>query len=460
MTPAVWSLRHRLMAMLGAATLLAWCLSSLWLYRAALEESERLFDAALDHTAHAVLAVVRNEASELTETKGGIGYELGVIDHSEENEIVYQVRGPNGGLVFRSHGAPTVALADAGARGFSFAHVNGKDFRVYSLSTELSVATIHVAQPLAQRVDLARSSAIRLLAPGAGLLFILAGAVAWSVRRATAPVVRYANALDHLEPEGARSVDGSRLPQELQPVARAIDGLLHRVHDALLRERTLTADAAHELRTPLAALRLQAQVARRAKSESERVAALEYLLAGTDRAARMVDSVLTLARFDACTRASIGTARVNLGNLARLVTGEFAPLAEERMIAIHVVSDGASVIGDEDALAIALRNIVGNALRYARKRVEVHCETEQQHVVICVRDDGPGFSPENAQRAFHRFYRGADASHRAEGAGLGLALVLRIVQLHAGSVSIVAGIGSGAGIAIRLERPADVRREA
>jgi len=271
-------------------------------------------------------------------------------------------------------------------------------------------------------------------------------------------VVRYARALDARAPEAETPVDGSALPQELQPVTRAIDGLLARVHDALLRERTLTADAAHELRTPLAALRLQAQVARRSRDRAERETALDELLAGTDRAARMVDSVLTLARLDARAGTQIGKSRLDLARLARLVIDELRPRAQARGIDIALEGQAGTLLGDEDALAIALRNLLGNALRYARSRILVRVGGIGDMVSLTVLDDGPGFDEDSARRAFHRFYRGAQTgrgNHDAEGAdgaGLGLALVLRIVQLHAGSVQMVPGIDGGAGIAMQLPR--------
>ncbi len=452
MKTAAWSLRRRLLTSLGAATLLAWSSSSIWLYRTAVTEADQMFDAALDHTAHAVLAVVRNEASELTEIKGGIGVELAVIDQSDQNDIVYQVRGPNGGVVFRSHGAPVTPLAGARDRGFAVARIKDVDYRVFSLATELNAATIHVGQPMARRLQVARAGAVRMLAPGAALMLALAAAVVWSVRRVTNPVVRYARVLDERAPEDVAPIDGTRLPQELQPVAHAIDGLLGRVHDALLRERTLTADAAHELRTPLAALRLQAQVARRAKDRAEREAALDELLAGADRAARMVDSVLTLARLDAHSGAESSKDNVDAGKLARLVVGEFAPLAEARGIKITLRAEDAVLLGDADALAIAVRNLVSNALRYARSQIRIRITGDDRYVHVAVLDDGPGFSEESAQRAFHRFYRGVEAGESSEGAGLGLALVARIAQLHAGTVKIVPGIGSGAGVELRLPR--------
>jgi signal transduction histidine kinase len=451
MKPAPWSLRNRLTLTLGTATLLIWCASSLWLYRAVIDTANRLFDAALDNTANAVLAVVRNEASELTETKEGIGFELAVIDQSIQNDTVYQVLGPNGIMVFRSHGAPIAPLAAAQSRGFGNTRIDGKEYRVFTLATELHAATIHVAQPMSRRTELARASALRLQIPGVVLMLALIGAVAWSVRKATAPIVRYADALDSLTAEAEVPVDGTELPRELQPVVRAIDHLMQRVHDSIIRERTLTADAAHELRNPLAALRMQAQVALRATDPVERNAALSELLRATDRAARMVDAVLTLARFDSSTSFQISRNKVQLDQLVELVAAEFAVLAESRGITIRRVCEPVAVLGDQDALAILLRNLLSNALRYARKQIRIEISANDQDATIAVVDDGPGFSEESSSRAFNRFFRGPEATNSSEGAGLGLAMVLRIAQLHSGTVEIGRGIYGGARVTVTLK---------
>jgi signal transduction histidine kinase len=430
--------------------LIASLVGSVWLYQTAVREANQMFDAALDHTAHAVLAVVRNEASELTETSEGVGYELAVIGNSDQNDIVYQVRGPNGVMVYRSHGAPVKPLAGARDRGFSVAHIDGQDFRVFSLATELDAATIHVAQPMARRIRLMHASVARLLVPGTALMIALVLVVAWTVRKVTRPLVRYASALDDLVVDTDTSVDGTGLPMELQSVSRAIDGLLGKVHESLVHERTLTADAAHELRNPLAAMRLQAQIARRSKHRAETDRALAELLTATDRAARMVDSILALARLDARTGVSIGDDDVEIGHLVQVIVSEFTATAELRGIRITTSIDDSIVLGDEDALAIALRNLLNNALRFARTRVAVEVAHDQDRVTVTVRDDGPGFSEESKRRAFHRFFRGLEEGHASDGAGLGLALVLRVAQLHEGSVEIVPGIENGAGVALHL----------
>ena len=409
-----------------------------------------MFDAALDHTAHAVLAVVRNEASELTETSEGVGYELAVIGNSDHNEIVYQVRGPNGVMVYRSHGSPVKPLAGAHDRGFSVAHIDGQEFRVFSLATELDAATIHVAQPRRASTRCGAPWVARLLVPGAALMIALVLVVAWTVRKITRPLVRYAAALDDLVVATDTSVDGSGLPLELQSVSRAIDRLLGKVRESLVHERTLTADAAHELRNPLAAMRLQAQIARRSKHRAEADRALAELLTATDRAARMVDSILALARLDARNGVSIGDGDVQMGHLVQVIVSEFTATAELRGIRITTTIDDSIVPGDEDALAIALRNLLNNALRFARTGVAVDVAHDQEHVTVTVRDDGPGFTEESKRRAFHRFFRGLEEGRTSDGAGLGLALVLRVAQLHEGWVEIVAGVQSGAGVALHL----------
>jgi signal transduction histidine kinase len=441
---------RRLVLALGAATLVASLAGGVWLYRTAVREADQMFDAALDHTAHAVLAVVRNEASELTETSEGVGYELAVIGNSDHNDIVYQVRGPNGVMVYRSHGAPVKPLAGARDRGFSVAHIDGQEFRVFSLATELGAATIHVAQPMARRIQLMHASVARLLVPVVALLIALVLVVAWTVRKVTRPLVRYASALDDLVVETDTTVDGTGLPMELQSVSRAIDRLLAKVHESLVHERTLTADAAHELRNPLAAMRLQAQIARRSKQRAETDRALAELLTATDRAGRMVDSILALARLDARTRASIGDDDVQIGPLAQVIVSEFTATAELRGIRITTSTDDSLVLGDEDALAITLRNLLTNALRFACTRVTVDVTHDKERVTVTVRDDGPGFTEESKRRAFHRFFRGREEGRASDGAGLGLALVLRVAQLHEGSVEIVPGIERGAGVALHL----------
>ncbi len=441
---ARWSLRGRLVALLAAATLASWAAGGVWLYRASLTESGRLFDAALAETAHAVLAVVAHEWLDEQED-----VELEMIDHAHAEALFYQVRDKRGAIVYRSPGAPSEPFAETTASGFADRRVRGTDYRVYSLQAPRGRGAIHVAQPLAVRAAAAQAAALRLLAPGLVFTLLLAGAAWLIVRKVTAPVIDFSRAIDARTPGDATPVRADALPTELAPVGQAVNRLLARVEAALLHERTLTADAAHELRTPLAALRAQAQVALRSRVDAERDAALRELIGGVDRAVRGVDSVLTLARLDTRRLDLAALPDMRLQALVRLVAAEFEPAARARGIVLELDVPPLELRGDADALAILLRNLLDNALRHADRAVRVEAQATGADVRLTVRDDGPGMTPEQRSRAFDRFYRGAEGG----GAGLGLALVKRIAELHRGSVSFVAGLnGRGLGVEVVLAR--------
>jgi signal transduction histidine kinase len=454
-----WSLRARLTGLIIAIALLAWGAGSVWVYRSALAEVDALYDAALIETAHAVLAVADREVRrERLERRRGRDdeeheIELARVAHDHAEFVFYQVRTRNGAIVYRSPGSPSAELAGPGARGFSSATLDGgAAYRVYSLAAGDDGATIHVAQALADRARLARASALRLALPGVALVVALVIAVSVVVRRVTAPVVRFAQAIDARAPGDASVVSGAGLPQELQPVASAVNRLLARVEDALRHERTLTADAAHELRTPLAALRAQSQVALRSRDDEERSSALRALMAGVDRATALVGAVLTLARLDASQLDPAAQPRLDLTTLAKDVIDEFAPIAAGRGVEFTTDFSPAPVRGDADALAILLRNLIDNAIRHARHRVRVQVAVEAGEACLRVQDDGAGLSAAQAQRVFDRFYRGSPGTGDAgSGAGLGLAMVKRIADLHHGSVVVEdPKEGEGATFVVRL----------
>jgi len=457
MTQRVWSLRQRLTWLLVGAAVAAWGVSSLWLYRSALAQTDRLFDAALVEAAHAVLAVVARELTHHPEDEDEAEIELEAVDHAHTESIFYQVRSRRGDIVFRSPGAPPAPLAAAGSSGFSNAKLPGGEYRVYSLEARRERTTIHVAQPLSVRTQFAQSAALRLLLPG----LVLAAALvigAWLiVRRVTAPVVGFAGAIDARAPGDSAPVQLDGLPAELRPVGLAVNRLFARVDEALQHERTLTADAAHELRTPLAALRAQAQVALRARDDGERGEALRALIGGVDRATRLVESVLALARLDA---RSIDRAALPLVSLDKVTADAADALrADRRVHSIRVELDvpAVRVRADPDSLPIALRNLCENALRHASSRVRVEARVDHGEVTIAVRDDGPGMSADQQARAFDRFYRGGIDGG---GAGLGLALVKRVAEMHGGHVRFAVGL-DGKGLGVELVMPGvEVERKA
>lgn len=470
-TARTWSLRGRLTWLLAASALVAWAASSAWLYRSAVAEANRLFDAALIETAHAVLAVADREIGrreigrrEIDKRERGArdghradddgehdrDIELARIDHAHEEHLVYQVRRRDGSIVYRSPGAPAAPLAAPTADGFADVQAGELAYRVYSLRAGPQGAAIHVGQPRDDRLRLSRDSALRLVLPGAVLLLVLVIGVGLVVRQVTQPVVRFSRSIDALQPDQTAGVAYADLPRELAPVGAALERLLARVRAALRHERTLTADAAHELRTPLAALRAQAQVALRATQPEERDEALRALMAGVDRATALVSAVMTLARLDARTADPAALVPTDLAMVVQAAAQELAAVAAARGVTLVCTPVRAVVRGDADALAILVRNLLDNAIRHARSRVEVSIEVAGASVVLHVEDDGPGVPPEMAQRVFDRFFRSQGSDH---GAGLGLALVQRVAELHGATAAVDRAALGGARFSVAFPAP-------
>ncbi len=454
---ARWSLRTRLVLLLGGVTLLAWSASTIWLFQRSLVESSALFDAALVEAAHAVVAVVAGERERKHRRRGNedddddAEIRLERVDHDHAERIFYHVRDQRGAILFRSAGSPNEPLGAPNAAGFADRTVDGADWRVYSQQSANGRFHVDVGQRLDDRRAIARGGAARLLLPGFALALLLAAGTWFIVRRVTARVETFAHAIDTQALESRTPVPTEDLPAELLPIGNAVNNLLDRADAALRHERTLTADAAHELRTPLAALRAQAQVALRSADAQQRNDALRALIGGVDRAANAVESVLALARLDARTADAIERVPVDLAQLARFVLGDFAESAARRSVALEtaIAPDARTASGDADALAILLRNLVENAVRHGRSKVRVETQRTGERVVLTVRDDGDGMTPEQARRAFDRFYRSSGGG----GTGLGLAIVQRVAQLHGGTARLTTGVDER-GVGVQVDLPA------
>jgi len=447
MTRAGWSLRNRLIVLLALLAFAAWAAGSVWLYQSTRRQAADLFDAALVETAHAVFAAVAHEGLRKDDD-----FDFEPSEHVHTERIFYQLRDRRGSIRYASPGAPAAALANGAAGGFSERVVDGAAYRVYTLLEPRSRAAIHVGQRSADREALVHSMAAQLLLPGVVVVVLLSLGVWFVVRRVTAPVVAFSGAIDARAPTESGAVVVDRLPSELQPVAHAVNRLLERVEAALLKERTLTADAAHELRTPLAALRAQAQVALRARDDAERSESLQALIGGVDRATRLVETVLALARLDANAPDRATLRELPLRPLVDAVVRGLGAPGRGNVAELEVDLPDATVSGDPDSLPLAIRNLCENALRHARSRVRISASEVRGEMTLTVRDDGPGMTAEQQARAFDRFYR---ATSEGGGAGLGLALVKRVAELHGGEVRFTSGLdGRGLGVEIVLPRRA------
>ena len=294
-----------------------------------------------------------------------------------------------------------------------------------------------------------------LLWPLAGALPALALAIWLGVGSGLRPLRSLRTQLARRGAADLAALDTERVPQEIEPLVAELNRLFGRIEAALARERRLTADAAHELRTPLAVLSTQAQVARRAVDDASRNEALDALVAGAERAARLIDQMLTLARLEAGqTGAAAG--RFDLRETARAALAELAGAALAKGIEIEL-AEGPRVEAEGHAglAAVLVRNLVDNAVRYTQPggRVEVGVRAGP---VLEVRDNGPGVPAAELPRLGERFHRLAGPGE--SGSGLGLSIVLRIAELHGARVRFSpASAGSGLAVSVSFPSPAGRR---
>ena len=265
-----------------------------------------------------------------------------------------------------------------------------------------------------------------------------------TVARELRPLVGLAHAVGGRTPEALDPIPATDVPAEVRPLVDALNDLLARLRAALAAQRDFVADAAHELRTPLAALQLQAGLIERSTDTDERLAAINELKAGVARAAHTVRQLLTLARNEpgAHERASVPVA---LGELLRQGVASHAILADSRQIDLGAtdLDPAAAVSGDAEALASLVDNLLANAIAHAPSggRVDVACGVGDGRPWLTVSDNGPGIPPDERERVFDRFYRRSGAA--TGGTGLGLAIVATIARRHGAEVALTDTAGGG-----------------
>jgi two-component system OmpR family sensor kinase len=368
------------------------------------------------------------------------------------SQLVTQIWDHDGVLVYWSQ--PGAGLPVPVQEGYSTVVQNGREWRVFT-----HVAGSHalqVAHALDERREIAAQTALRTLLPLAGLIPFLGVLIWYAVGRGLKPLETMSRAVAKRRPDAMAPLAESGLPRELKPLAGSLNALLARLDEALSAQRRFTADAAHELRTPLAALKLQVELAERTEAPATQAAAFAELKAGVDRATRLVEQLLTMARLEPEAPAR-SFAPVDLPALAKDAIVARAPLAMEKRIDLGLTrAADVAIRGDPASLATLLANLLDNALRYTPKggRIDVAVDDADGHAVLSVADTGPGIPELERERVFERFHRGAPDDDPAvpTGSGLGLSIVRRIADAHGAIVALEDGPG-GAGLAVRVRFP-------
>lgn len=386
-----------------------------------------------------------------------------IYDSEGEFDFVTQVWMGDGTLLFTSD--PTVSIPFMTQTGIR--HLTRPDGEWHIFSIAQPDVVVQTAQREVSRKILAAEAASKMFAPLAALVVLIGASLVFALRRGLRPLDDAAASVAQRTANTMQPVSLVNMPREIHPLVHSINDLLSRLSVAFVTQRRFVADAAHELRTPVTALRLQLQLLERARDEAARNRAIGDLREGIERSQHLIEQLLHLSRVepDASDSASQRTATadaagaadtvVDLGDLVRGVVGNMSIKAEHQGIDLGAEADtGISVRGNHDELLILLNNLVENALRYTPRGgvVDVRATRAHQKPMLQVIDSGPGVPYEERKRVFDRFYRG-EARHagaeQSTGSGLGLAIVKAIAERHGADVSLHTAPG-GSGLEARV----------
>ena len=334
--------------------------------------------------------------------------------------------------------------------GFSDQKIGGQTWRVYSLHVPARDIAVELGEQEIVREYLVLSIAQDLVVPFL-VSFPLVGLLFWrAIRSAMSDLLRVTRQVSTRTPERMTPLETSNLPPDLLPLVEAINALLKRLDESLSRERQITELAAHELRTPLTAIKLQAQIGLKATTAQGRVKALNGLLEGVERAAHLVEQILTLTRVE---QSQFELYRFDARDAADRVCRELQPLAERRRQRLTLALEEPLIIrANEDLFCLTLRNLAGNAVKYAPEDSEIVVRSERKsgRIDIEVIDRGPGIPEPVREKIFERFYR--YHTGKVLGSGLGLTIARECAGRMNASISVHTP-ENGSGLCARLSFP-------
>lgn len=426
------SIRTRLSAYLLAAAMLTAVVIGVVTYQHTLRQNEELFDYQL-----------RQIALSLRD-QGAIANPY--ADPQEGQDVVVQIWTSNGAVLYFSR--PGDPLLDRATLGFTDVDAGNTRWRVFSMVANDRI--IQVAQPLNLRRDLAADAALRSLAP----LFAFAPLMAlliWAlVGNSLLPLKRLARDVEQRDARSLNKVSEQHLPEEIAPLAAALNALLERLKRAFANQRAFVADAAHELRSPLTALKLQLQLLERAPDAAGRDNALQHLHEGVDRASHLIEQLLAAARTDPNDRMAAAQP-VDVAEMLRRTIADLFVFAQASQVAVELEApEHLTLQADAATLPILARNLIDNAIRYtpAGGRVLATLEAQGEHAALVVEDSGPGIPEAERQRVFDRFYRREGTQQ--SGSGLGLSIVRNIAEQHHADIALETSRYGGLKVVVRF----------
>jgi two-component system sensor histidine kinase QseC len=441
------SLQGRLLALVLGLVVGVWIVTAVLTWMDVRHELDELLDS---HLAQAAALLVAQQAGEIEDDDHGIN---APSLHRYAPKVAFQVF-HEGRLALRSSNAPrTPMLAFTGSaeEGFRTIAMGDAMWRVFATHGRERDTQVFVGEQIDSRNAILWAVLRSVLTPMLFALPLLALAAWWAVRQGVSPMRALGRTLAQRQPQALQPIALDGAPSEMAPMLDALNSLFRRIGELMASERRFTADAAHELRTPIAAIRVQAQVALASTDDSERAHALQATLQGCDRATRLVEQLLTLSRLESGHAPALGS--VDLGVVVRHVAADVAPLALAKDQTIEVdAAAGCLVNAEATLLSVLVRNLVDNAIRYsppgATVKVAIHSATDG--VKLTVDDSGPGMSTADIEHLGERFFRVIGSGQ--SGSGLGWSIARRIATVVAAEMCVSRSASLG-GLCVEVRFP-------
>ncbi|WDD94117.1 ATP-binding protein [Burkholderia sp. FERM BP-3421] len=456
------SIRHRLSLMVLSCVAVVWIVAVYSSFRHASREVQEWQDARLVEYAALIARLDRADLVQFARVPIDARIELArpgaprradTDGDRQPRDVLYEVSDATGAVLASSLPRGAAALdsgPEARTRPRDVA-IDGIVWRIFALHDTPTGRTIRVMETANTRSDMATGTARRIVLPLLAALPVLAFLLWVAIGRSLVPLKALSDTIHARDADSLAPLGIAGVPNEVRTLVDAIDRLLARLRQSRVRERAFTSDAAHELKTPLAAIKVQAQVALSNTDPALQQLAMQRVVQGVDRSARLAEQLLLLARLDEYER--VPASAVAMAALVEEAVARRAPAAREKSITLAIVREsGRAIQADPVLIGILIDNLIDNAIKYGtpQGRVEVRLTDREARSCLAVLDDGPGVAEAERARLTDRFYRGATG--QASGSGLGLSIAERIVRYFNGSLRFETGL-DGRGLAVIVEFP-------
>jgi len=457
------SIRFQLLSRLITASILLVGGIAWFAYQDVRHETRELFDAQLARSARLILSLAQsqnagNGFSKIQEYLDQNGLSVMYIDfdeqlkenidnpaHAYETKLSFQIWDNEGNLLFKSYNAPLKPITVQ--PGFNNTLIDGYGWRTFRLRSNNQQYICITAERIDVRADLTSKISNDLFYMFIILIPALFLIMFYSIYQGLKPLHQLASQINRRGGDNLELIENDSHYTEISTIKNALNQLLKRLNETLAREKRITSDAAHELRTPLAAIRLHTELAKNAKNHKQQNESLDQVIQGVDRTTHLVEQLLTLARLEPELLSKDFT-EINLTALIIEETALLSPLAINKNIEVTFNETRITPItGNKSALQLLIRNLLTNAISYTPENGNINISLSQkaQRTRLIFEDNGPGISEQDRERVMERFYRAEN--HQIPGCGIGLSIVDRVVQMHRGSLQLCQA-DSGQGLKV------------